>query len=55
MSRAELARRAVISERTVRNIEQGVYEPSMATARKLAKALDVPFDALFTADLTKGA
>jgi DNA-binding XRE family transcriptional regulator len=48
MSKAELARRAGINERTVRNIESGVYEPSLATARKLATALDVPFDALFS-------
>lgn len=47
MSKAELARRASITERTVRNLEQGVYEPKMATARKLAQALGVPFDDLF--------
>lgn len=48
MSKAELARRASISERTVRNLEQGVFEPKMETARKLAQALGVPFDSLFS-------
>ena len=47
MTKTELARRAGINERTVRNIESGVYEPSLATARKLAGALGVPFDELF--------
>lgn len=48
LSKAELARRAGINERTVRNIESGVYLPSLDTACKLAKALEVPFQALLT-------
>lgn len=48
LSKAELARRAGITERTIRNIESGVYEPSMPTARKLAKALGVPLDSFVT-------
>lgn len=48
LSKAELARRAGINERTVRNLENGRYGgPSMATARKLAVALGVSFDSLF--------
>jgi DNA-binding XRE family transcriptional regulator len=48
LSKAELARRAGINERTVRNIEHGVYKPSLDTAMALAKALEVPFQALLT-------
>ena len=46
MSTHELAKRAGVSERTVRNIERGVYKPSLDTAGKIARALDVPFQAL---------
>ena len=37
----ELAGRARISAQTVRNVESGRHPPSMATATKIAKALDV--------------
>lgn len=46
MSKAKLGRLAGISERTVRNIETGVYQPSFATAQALARALDVPLQSL---------
>jgi DNA-binding XRE family transcriptional regulator len=46
MTKVELARRAGVTERTIRNLESGVYEPSLATAMKLARALDVPLQAL---------
>jgi DNA-binding XRE family transcriptional regulator len=55
LNKTQLARLAGVNERTVRNIESGVYEPSLATARKLAAALDVSMDALLAGDLTKGA
>ena len=57
MTKVELARRAGVTERTIRNLESGVYEPSMETARKIARALDVPLQALVepASDLTKGA
>ena len=47
LSKAELARRAGINERTVRKIEGGEHSPSITTAVKLADALGVPFLELF--------
>lgn len=46
LTKVELARRAGVNERTVRNIEHGVYQPSLSTARSLAEALGVPLHAL---------
>jgi DNA-binding XRE family transcriptional regulator len=46
MTKVELARRAGVTERTIRNLEGGVHEPSMATAMKIARALNVPLQAL---------
>lgn len=46
MTKVELAALAGISERTIRNIESGVYEPTWATAQALATALGVPLQAL---------
>lgn len=48
MSRMELAEKAGITERTVRNLESGVYKPSMPTAIKLAEALGVTLDSFVT-------
>jgi DNA-binding XRE family transcriptional regulator len=49
LSKAELARRAGVNERTIRNIENGTHkQPSLDTAIALAKALEVPFQALLT-------
>lgn len=43
MSKAELARRAGVNERTVRKIESGLHTPSITTAAKIADALGVSF------------
>lgn len=47
ISKAELARRAGINERTVRKIEAGNHQPSITTAHKIAEALEVDFLELF--------
>jgi DNA-binding XRE family transcriptional regulator len=48
LSKAALARRAGINERTVRKIESGSHRPSLTTTMKLAEALDVPMLDLFS-------
>lgn len=47
MSLAELARRADLTRPHVSKIAHGKHKPSMPTARKLARALDVRVDDLF--------
>ncbi len=46
LSMAELARRAEINQRTIRNIERGTHQPTFTTVTKIATALDVPLQAL---------
>lgn len=45
LTKVELARRAGVSERTIRNIENG-SEPTWETARAIARALGVPLQTL---------
>lgn len=52
LTKIELARRAGINERTVRNLERGIYEPSLKTARGIADALGVPLHHLLEHDRT---
>ncbi len=40
-TQADLARRTGVGLRTIRQIEQTDFEPRLATARKLAAALDI--------------
>lgn len=47
MSKAELARRARVNERTIRKIESGLHTPSITTAVKLSDALGVHLLDLF--------
>ena len=47
LTQAELAERARVSRKTVNTIENGVFTPSVVVALTLARALDVPLDALF--------
>lgn len=53
LSQSQVARRAGLTEITVRFIEQGRSIPKLATARELATALDVPLDELFPPEDTK--
>lgn len=41
-SRASLAARSGVSERQIANLEKGVHEPKLATARRIAAALGSP-------------
>lgn len=43
---AELARRAELYPRTIRNIERGTHKPTLTTIEKLADAFDVPVHSL---------
>ncbi|WP_292050500.1 MULTISPECIES: helix-turn-helix transcriptional regulator [unclassified Brevundimonas] len=47
LTQGELAERARVSRKTVNTIENGVFTPSVTVALTLARALDVPLDALF--------
>jgi putative transcriptional regulator len=48
LTQQELADRAKLSRKTVNTVENGVFTPSVLVALTLARALDVPLDALFT-------
>jgi len=48
MTQAELADRIGVTRQTVIAIEQGRYSPSLEMAFQIARALDVPLDAVFT-------
>jgi transcriptional regulator with XRE-family HTH domain len=41
-SRASLSAASGVSERQIANLEKGVHQPKLATARAIAGALDVP-------------
>lgn len=49
-TQAELAAIAGLATITVRQIETAKRRPSLDTAARLAKALDVPIDALYSPD-----
>ena len=46
LSRQELAERADVSREYVRKLEAGLYDPSVGTLQRLAKALGVPLTEL---------
>lgn len=48
LTQQELADRAKLSRKTVNTVENGVFTPSVLVALTLARALDVPLEALFT-------
>jgi putative transcriptional regulator len=48
LTQAELAERIGVTRKTVNTIENQVFVPSTILALKLAKALDMPVEALFT-------
>lgn len=48
LTQQDLADRAKLSRKTVNTVENGVFTPSVLVALTLARALDVPLDALFT-------
>ena len=47
LSRRELAERASVGTATVRDIERGIYEPRLSTAKRIAAVLDLPLAALW--------
>jgi transcriptional regulator with XRE-family HTH domain len=49
-SQAALARKAQLSRLALRRLEEGASAPQLATARKLARALDMDADALWPPD-----
>lgn len=48
LSQEELARRCGVSRQTINAIENNKYDPTLALAFRLAGALQVTVDALFT-------
>ena len=47
LTQAELAERVGVTRKTVNTVENGVFTPSALLALKLARALNVPVEALF--------
>jgi putative transcriptional regulator len=47
MTQAELADRVGVTRQTIIAIEQGRYSPSLEMAFRIARAFDVPLDAVF--------
>jgi len=48
LTQAELAERCGVTRKTVNTVENGVFVPSTMLALKLAKALSVPVEELFS-------
>jgi putative transcriptional regulator len=48
LTQAELAERVRVSRKTINTVENGVFVPSTVLALRLARALGVPVEALFT-------
>lgn len=55
MTQAELAERIGVTRQTVIAIEQGRYSPSLEMAFQIARAFDVPLDAVFEYPNPEGA
>lgn len=49
-TQAELAELVGVSRKTINTVENGVFVPSTVIALKLAKALEMPVEALFSID-----
>jgi putative transcriptional regulator len=47
MTQAELAERVGVTRQTIIAIEQGRYAPSLETAFRIARALEVPLESVF--------
>jgi putative transcriptional regulator len=47
LTQAELAERVSVSRKTINTVENGVFVPSTVLALRLARALDVPVEAIF--------
>lgn len=50
MTQADLATKAKISQSTIAQIESGKKDPSIATVKKIAQALDIHMAILFASD-----
>jgi putative transcriptional regulator len=48
LTQAELAERCGVTRKTVNTVENGIFVPSTLLALKLAKALSVPIEELFS-------
>jgi len=48
LTQAELAERVGVTRKTVNTVENGVFTPSTLLALKLAQALNVPVEQLFS-------
>lgn len=46
-TQAELAERVGVTRKTINTVENGVFTPSTVLALKLARAFDMPVEALF--------
>jgi len=55
MTQAELAERIGVTRQTVIAIEQGRYSPSLEMAFQIARAFEVPLDAVFQYPNPEGA
>jgi putative transcriptional regulator len=47
MTQAELAQRIGVTRQTINAIEQGKYSPTLEAAFQIARALEVPLEAVF--------
>ena len=47
-TQAELAERVGVSRKTINTVENGIFVPSTILALKLARAFNVPVEALFS-------
>ena len=47
-TQAELAERVGVSRKTINTVENGVFVPSTVVALKIARALDMPVEGLFS-------
>jgi len=55
LSQTDLARMVGVSKQTILNLERNGRTPTLPLARKLARILDAPLDALFPPSGSEGA
>jgi putative transcriptional regulator len=48
LTQADLAERVGVTRKTINTVENGVFVPSTVLALKLARALELPVEALFS-------
>jgi putative transcriptional regulator len=54
MTQQQLAEQVMVTRQTIIAIEKGKYSPSLELAFRIARAFDVPFEAVFFLEETAG-